>query len=81
MVVGESLVVVALGVAAGLSLALVATRGLEGMLFGVGAVDQTTFAGAALVLLLAAAAAAFVPARRAARADPADVMRSQVRAL
>jgi predicted permease len=81
MVVRESLVVAAVGVIVGLSVALIATRGLEGMLFGVGAVDRATFVGAALVLLLAAGAAAFVPARRAARADPVDVLRSHVRAL
>ena len=81
MVVGESLIVVAVGVVAGLSLAVMAMRGLEGMLFGVGALDHATFAGAALVLLAAAGAAAFVPAARAARADPVDVLRNQMGAL
>jgi predicted permease len=81
MVVGQSLVVVAMGLTAGLSLAVLATRGLEGMLFGVGAVDQATFAAAGVVLLLAAGVAAFLPARRAARADPAEVLRGQARPL
>jgi putative ABC transport system permease protein len=77
MVVGESLFVTALGVAAGLAISLIAARGLEGMLFGVGSVDGVTFGGAALVLLAAAGAAAFLPARRAARTDPVEVLRSQ----
>jgi len=65
----------------GLLLAVLATRGLEGMLFGVGAVDEATFAAAGAVLLLAAGVAAFLPARRAARADPAEVLRGQARPL
>ena len=76
MVVVETLIVVASGVAAGLGLAVLATRGLEGMLFGVAPVDGVTFGGAAILLLLSAAAAAFVPARRAARADPVNVLRN-----
>ncbi|HUF27843.1 MAG TPA: ADOP family duplicated permease [Gemmatimonadaceae bacterium] len=76
MIVGQSLVMVAVGLAAGLWLAVLAMRGLEGMLFGVGAVDEVTFAGAAVLLLLAAATAAFVPAQRAARANPVEVLRS-----
>jgi ABC-type lipoprotein release transport system permease subunit len=37
--------------------------------------DGVTFSVAALLLLGSAAAAAFVPARRAARADPVDVLK------
>jgi predicted permease len=77
MVVGESLLVVGLGVFGGLWLALLAARGLEGILFGVRAADPATFAGAAALLLLAAGVAAFLPARRAASADPVDVLRRQ----
>lgn len=76
MVVSESLIVVAVGIAAGLLLSVLALRGLEGLLFGVAALDAPTFAGAALLLLFTAGAAAFLPARRAARADPVDVLRS-----
>ncbi|MFW6079291.1 MAG: ADOP family duplicated permease, partial [Gemmatimonadota bacterium] len=49
-VVGESVAVAALGVAVGLVLAAVATRGIEGMLFDVAALDGVTFAGAAALL-------------------------------
>ena len=76
MVVGESLVVVAGGVVAGLLLAVIASRGLQGVLFGVESLDGVTFAGAATLLLVAAGIAALLPARRAARANPVDVLRS-----
>jgi len=77
MVVGESLIVVATGVVAGLLIASLAMRGIAGLLFGVGTADGITFAGAAVLLLGAAGAAAFLPARRAAAADPVDVLRGQ----
>jgi ABC-type antimicrobial peptide transport system permease subunit len=75
MVVAHTLGIVAAGVLAGLALAAVATRGLEGILFGVAPVDVVTFAGAAMLLLASAGAAAFFPARRAARADPVEVLK------
>jgi len=77
MVVRESLGSVALGLAAGLVLAVIAMRGLDGVLFGVPPVDGVTFAGAAGLLLAAACVAAFLPARRAARANPVEVLRRQ----
>ena len=77
MVVGESVVVVAVGVIVGLTLAALVSRGLGGVLFGVGPVDATTFIGAAALLLSTSAAAAFLPAHRAARANPLDALRTQ----
>ncbi|MGH7465002.1 MAG: FtsX-like permease family protein, partial [Longimicrobiales bacterium] len=76
MVVGETLVIVALGVVIGLAVAVLAGRGLEGMLYGVGSFDVMTFGVAAMLLLGAAAAAAFLPALRAARTDPVEVLRN-----
>jgi predicted permease len=77
MVVGESVLVVAIGVALGLALAALVARGLGGVLFGVGPVDAATFAAAAALLLVTAAAAAFLPAHRAARANPVEALRAQ----
>jgi ABC-type antimicrobial peptide transport system permease subunit len=77
MVVGQSLATVVIGIVAGLALAFVAVRGLQGMLFGVGAADAWTFATASVLLLAAATIAAFLPARQAARADPVEALRSR----
>jgi putative ABC transport system permease protein len=75
MVVGESLAAVGIGLVAGLALAALAARGLETMLFGVTPLDTMTFAGASALLLAAASLAAYLPARRAGSAHPAQVLR------
>jgi predicted permease len=77
MVVRESLRTVALGVVAGLSVALLAAPALEEMLFEVRVLDPIAFTAGALVLLLVALAAAWVPAWRAARADPVSVLKAR----
>lgn len=76
MVVRETLLVAGIGVAIGLPIAVLATRRLGSMLYGVESFDTVTFAGAAVLLLGAAAAAAFLPALRAARTDPVEVLRN-----
>jgi len=70
MVLGEGMVLLAAGFAAGLALA-VALRGvLQTQLYGIGALDPTVLVTVALVLGSAALIACIVPARRAARIDP-----------
>lgn len=76
-VVRESLVNGGVGVAAGVLLALMAGRFLESRLVGVSASDPTMLGGVATVILCTAAAAAVVPARRAARVDPAVALRNE----
>jgi len=71
----DSLRPVAVGLAAGAVVALLATQLFSGILYGVGARDPLAFASAIGILLLSAAAAVFIPARRAARVDPAFVLR------
>lgn len=63
------------GLLLGLLLSAVATGGLAGLLYETEPRDPLTLAGAAVVLGLAAMLAAFAPARRAARVDPAVVLR------
>ena len=76
MVVREVAAVVGVGLAAGVLLALVGAPRLGGLLFGVEALDPPTFIGSVLVLLGVSWLAAWMPARRAARADPVEALRA-----
>jgi putative ABC transport system permease protein len=71
----QALVLTATGVAIGLVVSTVATRLLQSLLFGVGAFDPFSYLGAPLVFLAVATLACLIPARRAARVDPAAAMR------
>jgi putative ABC transport system permease protein len=63
------------GLLVGLAVAVVATRSLAGLLFGVPPTDPATYGAVAEVLLLAALLACWLPARRAARIDPLEALR------
>jgi putative ABC transport system permease protein len=64
------------GLLAGVILALLSTRLLASLLYGVSALDPATFAGVAGVLAIAAAAASYLPARHATRISAATALRS-----
>jgi predicted permease len=68
-------VLVVAGLAIGLAGSLWAAQFLGPLLFQVGSRDPATFAAAAGVLVAAVVLAAWLPARRAARLDPATVLR------
>jgi putative ABC transport system permease protein len=76
-VVGRGMALVAAGVALGLAGAALATRLLASLLYGVGATDPATYAAVALLLAAVALLACAVPARRAARVDPAAAFRAE----
>jgi putative ABC transport system permease protein len=76
MVVGEVAGVVILGLAVGLAVSALTAPRMGGMLYGVRALDPVTFGGAVLVLSGVAWLAAWIPARRAARADPVEALRT-----
>jgi putative ABC transport system permease protein len=63
------------GIAVGLLAALFATRAMGGLLVGIAPGDPGTYASVLFVVLIAVALAAYLPARRAARADPQALLR------
>lgn len=75
MVLGQGLVLVILGIVAGVLGALALTRTLQGLLFAVKPEDPATFAVVAVVLTGSAMLACLLPARRAARVDPVVALR------
>jgi putative ABC transport system permease protein len=75
LVVGEGLVIGALGVAIGLAAAAVLMQWTATLLFGVTTRDPVTYAGAGVILLAVAALASWVPARRALRVEPVTALR------
>lgn len=76
MVVGEGLRMTLLGAAIGLVGAALATRLVAGMLYDVSALDPVAFVGVPLLLVGVAALAVYVPARRAAGADPMRALKT-----
>jgi hypothetical protein len=61
---------VGIGIVAGLILAFLSTRLLSALLYNVGAFDATTFLFVTIALATVALLASYIPALRAARADP-----------
>jgi ABC-type antimicrobial peptide transport system permease subunit len=74
---GHGLVLACVGVAIGLAAAAGLARLMSALLFGVSALDWTTYAAAAVLLLLACALATYLPARRAATIDPMGTLRAE----
>ena len=77
LVLSSGLSLVGIGVGVGLVAALVFTRFLGSLVFGVSPVDPLTFAAAAALLTVVALAAHWIPVRRALRIDPASALRAE----
>ncbi len=75
MVLKEGLKLVAVGVAVGVAAALMLTRLLEGMVYGVRVRDPLIFVLVNLLMVAVSLAACYVPARRATRIDPLVALR------
>jgi predicted permease len=76
MIVRQGMLLAALGVAAGILVAILAGDRLESLLFNTSPRDVTIIGTAALVLIMSAAAASFWPALRAGRVDPIRALKS-----
>jgi putative ABC transport system permease protein len=77
MVVRQGLAFVFMGLLIGVPAALVTTRVLRSMLFGIEASDPSTFAAVATLLVTVALLASWLPARRATRVDPVTALREE----
>jgi putative ABC transport system permease protein len=77
MVFGQGLMQLAVGMTAGLALALGVSRVLSILLFDVQPRDPVVFGSVVGVLTLAGLMACFLPARRATRVDPLVALRSE----
>ncbi len=74
-VVGAGMAIIGIGLALGLGAALVLTRFLSSLLFGVRSADPITYTVVMLLLAVVALAACYIPARRATRVDPMIALR------
>jgi predicted permease len=70
MVLRESLILVAIGIAAGVATTLAIGRLIRTMLFGLAPTDMLTIGSAILTMLVVSTIASYFPARRASRIDP-----------
>ncbi len=77
MVVRQGAVLAGTGVILGLALAFAVTRSMSSILVGVDPADPVTFAAVGGGLLVVALLASYLPARRAARVDPAVALRTE----
>ena len=77
MVIGQALLVVAIGVALGIPFALAGARSLRALLYGITPFDPAPLASGAAVLVTVGALAALIPSRNAARVDPLVAIRSE----
>jgi putative ABC transport system permease protein len=76
LVVRRGLLLVGIGLVAGVVVAAAATRGLAALLYEVAPADPATFIAVPLILAVAGLTAAWVPATHVSRVDPATTLRA-----
>jgi putative ABC transport system permease protein len=77
MILGYSARLTAMGLGAGIAMAIAATRLLSTLLYGVSPLDIRTFLAVSTLLMLVALAASLIPTRRAAGVDPMIALREE----
>ncbi|PYS68024.1 MAG: hypothetical protein DMF69_21405 [Acidobacteria bacterium] len=75
LVLKQGLLLTLVGVGLGLAAAVALTRLLSGLLFGVAAIDATTFTAISVLLILVSLLACYLPARKAMSIDPLSALR------
>ncbi len=76
MILRRNLLLVAVGVGAGVPTALIAVRPLESLLYGLKTTDAATVAMGVILMSVTAVTASYIPARRASRIDPIAALRN-----
>jgi predicted permease len=76
LIVKDGMKLVAVGVVIGVAVALVLTKVMSSMLFGLGQTDPITFAAVSIGALAVALLACYIPARRATKVDPLVALRN-----
>ena len=74
-VVGQALLLALIGLGVGIALAILSTRVMSSLLYGVSTMDPMTLASTSLALLVVALLAGYLPARRATKVDPIVTLR------
>jgi putative ABC transport system permease protein len=77
LVLGQGLVLAAIGIGIGLAAAFGLTRLMENLLFGIRPTDPLTYLAIVVVLVAVAVLACWIPARRATQVDPMIALRSE----
>jgi putative ABC transport system permease protein len=75
LVLGQGVVLTAIGLGIGLAGAFLLTRSLQSLLFGVRPTDPLTFVAVSVSLLCTGLLASYIPARRATKVDPMTALR------
>jgi predicted permease len=75
MVLGQSILIVGVGIVVGLGISLAATRLVSGLLVGISPTDPATFGSVVVLLALVAIVACWLPAHRATRVNPLVALR------
>lgn len=77
LILGHGMMLATCGVGIGLLAALIVTRLIVSLLFGVSAIDPITYGAVGMLLMLVALVACYVPTRRAINVDPLIAIRDQ----
>ena len=77
LVLRRGIALVGTGILIGATGALAGAQVMQSWLFGIGAADPLTFIGVSICLATVASLACVIPALRAARLDPAEVMKAE----
>ncbi len=75
LVLGQAAKLVSIGICLGLVGAMLLTRLIASLLYGITPLDLATFASVSVLLAIVALSASYIPAQRAAKADPMDSLR------